>query len=505
MNRFVSSREIAEGVQIDFPQRSRRPLRRRLAWLSILSAILVSIWIGMEWRRGQHRVFAAGPVATAHAMIENDCQACHTTWAPLDRLLGWSDTESLRSIDNAKCLKCHDESDHHANQVPGHGHGGLSCADCHREHRHHLQLARVSDRQCLRCHNNLETTDGPSTAFHGRVTTFEPGQLTSHPEFALKRILSNVVDDVSPGESHRVWDVAARGDDGGLRDRAVLRFNHAVHLKSERNSEGRLIAGVRGADGQLVDLSNNCQACHQEDASGEYMKPISFEAHCRSCHPLLFQLESADGPREVPHVSPDLIRGWLTERFTLEALGDDRGEPPNESSVTTPRRILPGPPARDRLDLKSARTVRDRVAAAEDVVRQHVHTVFGYEAKGGCRFCHAVSEDKGAWRVEQPSIPVRWMTHSRFRHNSHRQVECAQCHEKVAGSRETSDILMPSIKTCRKCHTSQAETGGLIRGVTGARSDCVECHAYHGRDDQQTRRGTGVIMKAQNHATDGGG
>jgi hypothetical protein len=42
----------------------------------------------------------------------------------------------------------------------------------------------------------------------------------------------------------------------------------------------------------------------------------------------------------------------------------------------------------------------------------------------------------------------------------------------------TADILLPGIELCRNCHGSQQTRGS-------ARSDCVECHAYHHDEGKQ--------------------
>jgi len=463
-------------------------LRRRLAWAALLVAMVAAAWVGSAWRSGQHRIFASGTVSTAHRMIENDCRQCHTTWAPLQRLLGSADTGGIRSVDNAKCLACHDEPLHHAKQVPGHGHDGLSCADCHREHRGHSRLARVEDRQCLRCHRDLVTTDGPTGTFVHSVTTFEAGGARSHPEFALKRLILASDETPIPGPRHGVWRVAETHVVDGeaerrFRDKASLGFNHAAHLKAERNERGELVVGLRDEHGQMVDFSQRCEACHEPDAWGAYMQPIQFKMHCRRCHPLLFDNRNDPG-RQVPHVTADLVRGWLTREFTLAALDGDKAPGKTLPAATDdpPQRPFPG---RRRLDAAGAGKVRDRLAAAEIVVQQHVHTLFGREAKGGCRFCHVVSLDRQRddWHVVPPAIPGRWMLHSRFRHDSHRLVKCTVCHGDVMKSMKTADILMPSISVCRSCHAAAPFAEQFADSRVGARSDCVECHVYHGRED----------------------
>lgn len=492
MNRLPSSRELSERVEIDFPRRSRRRLRRRLAWVALLAVFATAAWIGSEWRSGQHRVFAAGGVSTAHRMIENDCGACHTTWAPLERLGNWVDPGSIRSIDNSKCLACHDRALHHRNQVPGHGHDGLSCADCHREHRHHERLARVEDRQCKRCHSDLKTTSGSTSTFVHSLTTFDADGQHPHPEFALKRLLLESAAGSRPGPEHGVWKVGdageARESGSGFRDRARLRFNHSAHLKVEKDSKGELVVGLRNSDGRTVDFSKNCNSCHEPDESGGYMRPVQFESHCRACHPLLFDNRNEPG-HQVPHVTADLVRGWLTERYTLGALEQAGSRSPGPGTDVTgrdSRRPFPGPAERRTLDPAMARDVLGRVKEAEAVVQQHVHTLFGHEAKGGCRYCHEVTDAGSIWRVEPPEIPDRWMIHSRFRHGSHRQMRCEECHGDVASSRRTSDVLMPAIATCRGCHSPRPTAKRFARAAWGARSDCVECHVYHGRDGSKS-------------------
>jgi len=481
VNRLPSSRELSERVEIDFPRRRRRRLRRRLAWAAVLAVIVTAVWIGSEWRSGQHRVFAAGRVSTAHRMIENDCGACHTTWAPLERLVNWVDSDAIRSIDNAKCLACHDQALHHHNQVPGHGHDGLSCADCHREHRHHGQLARVQDQQCLGCHRDLTTTSGTSRTFVRSLTTFESTGTHPHPEFALKRLL--LESSGHPGPEHGARAVLDEDVSGsGFRDKARLRFNHAAHLKVERNAGGELVVGLGNKDGRPVNSSKNCDSCHQSDESGGYMKPVKFEVHCRACHPLLFDNRNDPG-RQVPHVTADLIRGWLTERYTLAALEEPRDRSPavgSAAAAENSRRFFPGRSERPRLDPSLAGSVLRSVKAAEAVVQQHVHTLFGHEAKGGCRYCHQLIDSGSNWQVEPPEIPDRWMIHSRFRHDSHRLMRCEECHGDVASSRKTSDVLMPTIATCRSCHSSHPTAKRFAFAAVGARSDCVECHVYHG-------------------------
>jgi predicted CXXCH cytochrome family protein len=115
--------------------------------------------------------------------------------------------------------------------------------------------------------------------------------------------------------------------------------------------------------------------------------------------------------------------------------------------------------------------------------------VFSSQAKGMCRHCHHMQQVDGKWHVplhnptlvttaennEQSKnmVPERWLHHGNFHHQSHRAIACTECHE-AAKSTSTSDILLPSIATCRKCHGSEAETPTTI-----VRDNCTMCHTYH--------------------------
>ena len=148
---------------------------------------------------------------------------------------------------------------------------------------------------------------------------------------------------------------------------------------------------------------------------------------------------------------------------------------------------------------------------AEQIAQQHRHSQFGYEATGGCRYCHEVEpvESKSAisiadWKIVPTKIPSRWLSHSQFHHEPHRLLNCTACHAGVAQSKNTGDVLIPSIDICRACHARRpaewleglksetpAVTGSphvppteslksLLSNVNrGARTSCIECHVYH--------------------------
>jgi len=93
----------------------------------------------------------------------------------------------------------------------------------------------------------------------------------------------------------------------------------------------------------------------------------------------------------------------------------------------------------------------------------------------------SVSPESEAWQIfsasaaELPNVAPanttrQWMPHAKFDHGAHEGFTCVSCHAKVLKSTEASDILLPGIETCKKCHAP---------GPEHAESRCFECHTYH--------------------------
>jgi hypothetical protein len=491
-------RELAQRAELEFHQRPHR--FRRRAWLiGVGVALLCGGWLMWSAGTGDHRVFEAGPLSDAHAFIANDCRQCHTTWQPVRRLfnLGTSvATAENSSISNAACVKCHTAAEHNHRQIPAHA--SLSCAECHREHQGKTQLASVTDQHCIRCHGNLKTTDGPPTLFAQQINGFSAAD--GHPEFNLTRRLesdaapSNLItlaeldallkSDPAKGQyQQRFLDVLSlrsehKPGESKWRDRGDIKFNHAAHL-------GPL--GVKDRQGKTVVLTNNCQTCHVPDAAGRYMQPIQYQQHCASCHPLFFDNQNYAGD-VVPHERPEIVRGFLTQKYTLTVL---KQQQPLVDGV--PPRPLPGQADRSPLSVDQSRRLEELVAQAERMAQDHTRVV---KSRGGCKLCHTVGETggDGLWTVQPPQIPNRWLPHSQFDHTAHRMLGCTECHHDVPQKRDTADVMLPTIADCRECHISASATasrGMLIGSMSKAsrahqlKSSCVLCHTYHRHTPEQ--------------------
>jgi hypothetical protein len=89
--------------------------------------------------------------------------------------------------------------------------------------------------------------------------------------------------------------------------------------------------------------------------------------------------------------------------------------------------------------------------------------------------------------VAKSSIPARWFLHAEFDHDSHRLLTCTACHDRTPESRETADILLPGIASCRNCH----EDSGARHDAASGR--CSECHSYHDWSKERPTKGKFTI------------
>jgi len=205
------------------------------------------------------------------------------------------------------------------------------------------------------------------------------------------------------------------------------------------------------------------------------MQPIDHEQHCSRCHSNSLTFDSERfADQSAPHREPEIVRAVMRERYTVfirkhPQTVADGARPTQERRV--PGRTTNGPETKAEWDW-----VNQRLDEADRVV---------FQGAGGCRYCHTVESSESGWQITKPSIPNRWLLHSQFRHDSHRMMDCIQCHADALASTQTSDVLLPRIESCRKCHGPN----------DGARSDCVECHQYH--DKSRERDFTGPLPIGQ--------
>ncbi len=467
-------KSLSTWLELDYFRRPRRLKRVRglVTWTVLL--VSTALIAALTWLPGNRQIYQAASVSTAHALFNEDCQACHdATFGTAKRLL--SGDNAVRSVTDEACLRCHAGDVHHARQV-----GKTACVGCHHEHQGLKAMARVEDGHCTSCHADLKshtdtTKPGDADRPFRDVSTFLGGA-RPHPPFFLS---------------------------DNPQDEGTIRFNHQAHM----NPKGLLVAG------SLERKTLRCTDCHQTDDAGRYMRPINYPTHCRECHPLNVQVsgsitelaarEEADrfrnepaahptGPREGPETVRAIVRDRFI-RFAQQFPSVHHERTRSERAHPLPGRPKPASPANGR---SGADWAEQQLGEASRLL---------FEGAGGCRYCHRVAAESSPEtdrlpRFELPQINSRWFPHSVFSHERHRSLDCRQCHAQSAESRLTSDVLMPTLQSCQQCHNGKTQ---------GARTDCVECHAYHApheiRDSprdltiQDFLRGQGIPASAKAH------
>ncbi len=431
MPRTRTTKKLAQRIDLDYFKRPN-PLRRWRFWLSVAAPILAVFGLAWYGLRSDRRVYSAGGLSTAHAVLTRQCSACHVS------NLGFYDAKVI----DQKCLACHDGAVHHVTQA-----FTPSCASCHADHRGAIRLAATSDANCTQCHADL-TARGSSVIFARNIGSFE----RNHPEFA-----------------------AVRSD---RRDPGTIELNHYLHLQPN-------LLGPNGKHVQMV-----CTDCHRSaaDSSGPwtygdskipddvrkdlsaddpknetsisatsraYMAPATYARTCAACHELQFDKRLADA---VPHDKPEVIHPFIVARLAAYIAahpGDLRvARDPNRN---VPEKAIPA----DYRVLTPAQWIAERSAADEELLWRKT-----------CKQCHTLVAETGAAlpEIAPSNITARYMPHANFDHSQHGLDDCTACHPGAKTSQQSSDVLLPGIATCRACHHA---------GTEAAESRCFECHTYH--------------------------
>lgn len=266
--------------------------------------------------------------------------------------------------------------------------------------------------------------------------------------------------------SHPEIRVMQREREQPGQDTAALRFNHAKHLQAE---------GVLGPDRQRERL--DCVACHEPESDRKHMKPIAFDRHCSRCHANALVFDAPRFPDQpAPHgVAMDLVRGAIRDRYTrfIHEHPRELEDIPREATVRIPGKFRSAPLSRVAWEWVNRHT--------DEAERKF------FEAAANCKFCHQVTtkaeNGREMWVIVPTRIPRTWLRNSVFDHDGHRNLACVSCHQRadgspVSSSESTSDVLLPTLESCKTCHGPQKQ------GITNARGDCVACHSYHNKHNQ---------------------
>lgn len=431
MPRTRTTKKLAQRIDLDYFKRPS-PLRRWRFLLSVAAPALAILWIAWYGIRNDRRVYSAGTLSSAHAVLTKKCSACHLS------TMGFYDAKVI----DEKCAACHDGPVHHATQT-----FTPTCASCHTDHRGAIRLAATSDVNCTQCHANLATR-GSSAGFVINISSFE----SNHPEFAALRL--------------------------GRRDPGTVQLNHYVHLQPN----------LLGPNGSRVQMA--CADCHRSAAeaaglwpygdsksragtpkalpsdisknessvsapSRAYMAPATFAQTCAACHSLQFDKRLADA---VPHDKPEAIHPFVIAQLQAYIAAHPADlRVPRDPSRDLPEKPIPA----DYRLLTPPQWVAERTAEDEQLLWRKT-----------CKQCHTLISSEGAAlpKIAPSNITARYMPHANFDHSRHGLVDCTSCHAAATTSQLSSDVLLPGIATCRACHHAGAEA---------AESRCFECHTYH--------------------------
>jgi hypothetical protein len=191
----------------------------------------------------------------------------------------------------------------------------------------------------------------------------------------------------------------------------------------------------------------------------------------------------------VPHDNPEVIHAYLVKKFASYIAI----HPAELHEMQDPQRNLTGraagPVART---VSAGQWVAERVTVAEELLWHKTcaqcHAISltplqdvgiaRWNVVGEPRIRAATAESRASAESVETKLPViaaartrlQWLPHARFDHDAHTGFSCESCHKNAVTSTESSDILLPGIATCQKCHAP---------GPGYAESRCFECHTYH--------------------------
>jgi hypothetical protein len=439
LRRTRTTKKLAKRIDLQYFAHPH-PLRSWRFWLSVAIPLLALGWFVAERAQGGQKVYSSGPLSHAHAVFTQQCALCHVTQAG---------AFSAQVTDKA-CLTCHDAPMHHANQkfTP-------ECSACHVEHKGAMLLQATSDAACTQCHANLATSDG-QPHYVTSISSFD----RRHPEIAALR---------------------SRGSGPG-----GVRLNHYLHMQPN----------LMGPNNTRVQMT--CDDCHRTSTAGTwpyattelqpvttadtasgrnrpqpYMPPPTFARQCAACHTL--QFDRRFGNEQVPHDKPEVVHTFL-----VKELGAYLAAHPNAvREVDPPNRQIPERIRVARVASNATEWVQFRVEDAERLLYAKT-----------CKQCHTLKQTNGPLpEVAKSSMTARWLLHAEFDHHSHRMMSCTACHARTPDSRETSDVLLPSIVTCERCHQPRGS------GNEAAEGRCFECHQYHDWTKAKPTKGEFTIQQ----------
>ena len=228
---------------------------------------------------------------------------------------------------------------------------------------------------------------------------------------------------------------------------------------------------------------------------GVFRQPIKYERNCQQCHTL--QILPDLPTLRIPHGDPEKVRWFLASlRIPIEnALRDEGVSAPQELAKRT----------KSELDALYRRGLRTQEELEERVFFQGDPKVNPDERRmragnpkflTECAKCHTVApgSTERAPQVTLPNMAANWLLKGPFTHRPHQHMACVDCHGAALTSKLTSDILLPTRRSCTDCHRPASGLGAskdvalakTQRESGGIKWDCQSCHRFHAPPDAQS-------------------
>jgi mono/diheme cytochrome c family protein len=451
----------------------QRPLigRRALSWTlfvlvllgCLVLPVMASVWPQIFQKVEQQKTVALPHTAASAPVLNEDYQRAVPTALGLDAQWNPGTLSSSHQPFGLDCKACHAKPFQQVQDT--------ECLACHRGIGNHVAtkvaaMPQLQETRCATCHRDHQGTDGLMTQNHRYIGT---GCASCHGDLSSKLPETKVADvkDFAKGHPQFRVQVAAstttfvRVRQGGaaITEATALKFPHDVHLAP---------GGIAGPDGKS---KLECASCHRPTQSGVGFERVSMKRDCQSCHTLAF--EPALSQRQVPHGSTADVLTTLREFYGyVNSSKVAIDTPPVNGPVFTVRPGMPaGAPASF---VQGPGDAKARAAAAATELFE----------KTSCIVCHSVSRVPGPgkagtpgadlpqWKIAPVAPAHPWLPKASFDHAAHRAAPCADCH-LASASKKAGDVLMPTIKECRDCHSGTEPVVGKVK------SDCAMCHGYH--------------------------
>jgi hypothetical protein len=457
LRRSRTTKKLAKRIDLQYFTRPH-VFRRWRFWLSVAVPVIALGWFVTQRAQGGQKVYSSGPLAASHAAFTQQCSLCHVARAG----------NFATQVSDEACLNCHDAPAHHANQsfTP-------ACSSCHVEHKGVRLLSATSNSSCSQCHADLQTRDGQPQyvasirKFAGghpefsplRTGRTDPGKLKFNHYIHLQRQLmgpNNTRVEMSCDDCHRIskgndgWPYAANFD-LSRKEKNASRGLKAVAL-SDSGGTSEALPFPSDSPIAATSASDNLHS----RVSQRYMPSPAFADSCAACHTL--QFDKRFGNEQVPHEKPAIVHAFLLKRFG-EYIAT---HPAAVHEVSAPDRQIPEKSRMPRVARNASEWIQFRTEDAEWLLWTKT-----------CKQCHSLNSTEGQLPAVAPSnLTTRWLQHAEFDHQEHAMMTCASCHTNTEKSRETSEVLLPSIRTCQQCHRDD-------KPRESAEARCFECHQYH--------------------------